>query len=232
MTQASADITMQLGQVAAPIDRRLVFMAIGTMGLGLQLLVLRMLATGTTLALQTSMVLAVETALLHNFAWHERWTWADRKAGTPGAWLQRLARFHVTSGVVSIAGNVLLTSVFVSGAGLHYLVANVLAVGACTLLNFLAADRLVFRSPQAPTARARRRKWIGVFAACLALTGPAAEAAPPPQSDMEGAWRAYVQATELRIARELASPDGFLCRTSRPRPRAPAARSRAATSAW
>ena len=217
MTEASADNTMQLGQVAAPMDRRLVFMAIGTMGLGLQLLVLRLLATGTTLALQTSMVLAVETALLHNFVWHERWTWADRKAGAPSAWLQRLARFHLTSGVVSIAGNVLLTSLFVAVAGLHYLVANVLAVGACTVLNFLAADRLVFRSPRAQMTRAQRRRWIGVFAACLALTAPAAEAAPP-QSDTAAAWRAYIQATEQRIARELASPDGFLVQDFSPSP--------------
>ena len=56
-------------------------MAVGAMGLGVQLLVLRLLATGTTLALQTSMALAVETALLHNFVWHERWTWADRRPG-------------------------------------------------------------------------------------------------------------------------------------------------------
>lgn len=68
---------IQNGPSASPVDRRLVFMAVGAMGLGVQLLVLRLLATGTTLALQTSMVLAVETALLHNFVWHERWTWAD-----------------------------------------------------------------------------------------------------------------------------------------------------------
>jgi hypothetical protein len=57
------------------------------MGLGLQLLVLRLLATATTLPLQTSLMLAVETALLHNFVWHERWTWADRKRGASRACL-------------------------------------------------------------------------------------------------------------------------------------------------
>jgi putative flippase GtrA len=90
------------------MDRRLAFIAVGTMGLGLQLLVLRLLATGTTLPLQTSLMLAVETALLHNFVWHERWTWADRKRGASRVWLRRLTRFHLTSGVVSIFGNVVL----------------------------------------------------------------------------------------------------------------------------
>jgi putative flippase GtrA len=135
---------VQNGRSASPADRRLVFMAVGAMGLGVQLLVLRLLATGTTLALQMSMVLAVEAALLHNFVWHERWTWADRNPAAAGAWQQRLTRFHLTNGVLSIAGNLVLTSLLVAVAGLHYLVANVLAVAACTVLNFLAADRLVF----------------------------------------------------------------------------------------
>ena len=204
---------------AALADRRLAFMAVGAMGLGVQLLVLRLLTTGTTLALQTSMLLAVEAALLHNFVWHERWTWADRQPATPSALLQRLTRFHLTNGVVSIAGNVVLTSVFVAVAGLHYLLANVLAVAACTVLNFLAADRLVFATQGAPMTRPQRRRWVGVFVACLALTAPAAEAAPLPTAT-EAAWHAYVQATEQRIARELASPDGFLAEDFAPSPAA------------
>ena len=75
----------------------------------------------------------------------------------------------------------------------------------------------MFRSPGAQMTRAQRRRWIGVFAACLALTAPAAEAAPP-QADTVAAWRAYIQATEQRIARELASPDGFLVQDFSPSP--------------
>ena len=222
---------IQNGPSASPADRRLVFMAVGAMGLGVQLLVLRLLATGTTLALQTSMVLAVETALLHNFVWHERWTWADRKAAASRAWLTRLTRFHLTNGLLSIAGNVLLTSLLVA-AGLHYLVANVLAVAACTVLNFLAADRLVFRPQGAVMTRQQRTRWVGLFAACLALTAPAAEAAQL-QSDTVAAWNAYVQATEQRIARELASARGIPRAGLRPLARKHAWRARRpATSAW
>ena len=214
MTEESAANTMQLGQ--APMDRRLVFMTVGAMGLGLQLLMLRLLATGTTLALQTSMVLAVETALLHNFVWHERWTWADRKPSASSAWLQRLARFHLTSGVLSIAGNVALTSLFVTVAGLHYLVANVLAVGRLHPPQLPGRGSSGVSLAGAQMTRARRRRWIGVFAACLALTAPAAEAAP--QADTVAAWHVDIQATEQRIARELASPDGFLVQHFSPSP--------------
>ena len=208
---------MQPDGTAVPMDRGLVFMAVGTMGLGVQLMVLRLLAAATTLSLETSMVLAVEVALLHNFVWHERWTWADREPGLSSARLGRLARFHLTNGLFSIAGNVLLTSLLVAVAGLHYLVANVLAVALCTVVNFLAADRLVFCSPAAHLNRPPSRRWVGVLGAGMALGASAAEAATP-QPDTVAAWHAYVQATERRIARELVSPTGFLVQDFAPSP--------------
>jgi putative flippase GtrA len=196
-------------QAAPSVDRRLVFIAVGTMGLAVQLVVLRLLATGTGLDLQSSTALAVEAALLHNFVWHERWTWADRTGGVRPAVLQRLARFHLTSGAVSIAGNLALTTVFVAVAGLHYLAANVLAVAACTVLNFVTADRLVFHAQGAPMTRRRPAAFVGVFAACVAITPPPAAAAQP-QPDTVAAWNTYVQSTEQRIAREVSAAGGLL----------------------
>ena len=40
----------------------------------------------------------------------------------------RLARFNMTTGLVSLAGNLATTSVLVSLFGVHYLAANVLAI--------------------------------------------------------------------------------------------------------
>ncbi len=65
--------------------------------------------------------------------------------------------------------------------------------------------------------RPQRTRWIGLFAACLALTAPSAEAAQL-QVDTVAAWNAYVQATEQRIARELASAEGFLAQDFAPSP--------------
>jgi len=193
------------------------FMAVGTMGLGVQLVVLRALATGAGLGLQTSIALAVEAALLHNFVWHERWTWADRTRGPRPAVLRRLTRFHLTSGTLSLLGNLALTTLLAAGAGLHYLVANLLAVAACAVLNFLAADRLVFRTQGATMTRRQPIGFVALFSACLAALASAAEAAQP-QSETTAAWNAYVQATEERIARELSSPDGFLVQDFAPAP--------------
>jgi hypothetical protein len=51
---------------------------------------------------------AVEAAVLHNFAWHQRWTWRDRRPASAHETLGRLLRFHALNGAVSLAGNVRL----------------------------------------------------------------------------------------------------------------------------
>ena len=95
--------------------------------------------------------LAVEVAILHNFLWHERWTWADRnssgqtglKARSCERWL-RLIRFNGATAVVSIGGNIALMALFVGRLHLPLLPATLLAVLTLSVLNFLSADRFVF----------------------------------------------------------------------------------------
>ncbi len=120
------------------------FNAVGLMGIGVQLAALTLLRSGFGLYYLSATVIAVEMAVLHNFVWHERWTWIERTKLTAGGMLGRLARFHITNGAISIAGNLVLMWFLVSHAHLHYFLANIIAVGTCSLLNFLASDRLVF----------------------------------------------------------------------------------------
>ena len=86
-------------------------------------------------------VFAVESALLHNFVWHRKWTWADR-AGR--SCLSMLARFNLTTGAVCILGNLFFMSLFVGRLGLNVYAANLAAIGICSLVNFMLADRYVF----------------------------------------------------------------------------------------
>jgi len=79
--------------------------------------------------------------VLHNFIWHERWTWRDR--GVEGRW-RRLLRFHIANGFVSVASNVVLTALLMRAAGAPLLVANTGAVMIVALLNFALAERWVF----------------------------------------------------------------------------------------
>ena len=86
---------------------------------------------------------AVEVAVLHNFWWHERWTWSDRSLPV-GSVRQRLLRYHLTTATTSIAGNLLLTAGFVELAHMPVVAANIAAVGAMAAANFFVADRWVF----------------------------------------------------------------------------------------
>jgi dolichol-phosphate mannosyltransferase len=87
---------------------------------------------------------AVELAILNNFVWHQRWTWRDRPSATTGKTLRRLAKFNVTNGAVSIAGNLVLMSILVGRLGLPTVGANVASVVACSICNFFLADRIAF----------------------------------------------------------------------------------------
>ena len=118
------------------------FNAVGVLGFAVQLGVLALLVHAGVHYLAATAI-AVESAILHNFFWHERWTWADRpRRGRER--LGRLARFHAVNGGVSLAGNLLLMPVLVRACGLPVLAANLTAVLACALVNFSGADRLVF----------------------------------------------------------------------------------------
>lgn len=53
-------------------------------------------------------------------------------------------RLWLKFGLISIMGNLLLMWVFVSQLHLNYFLANIIAIGTCSIVNFLASDRLVF----------------------------------------------------------------------------------------
>jgi len=122
------------------------FNAVGIIGVGVQLAALAILRTGLGADYLVATFLAVEAAVLHNFIWHERWTWVERTRQKAGGVIGRLFRFHLANGLISIAGNLVLMWLFVSRLHLHYFLANLIAIGTCSIVNFFASDRLVFRS--------------------------------------------------------------------------------------
>jgi putative flippase GtrA len=123
------------------------FNAVGLLGVAVQLAVLDA-ALALNLPYLMATAVAVEAAVLHNFAWHERWTWRER-AQVPGR-LARLAGFHAGNGAVSLAGNLAIMRVLVGAGRFHPLAANIAAIVICSLVNFLISDRLVYRAPAVP----------------------------------------------------------------------------------
>ncbi len=122
------------------------FYAVGWLGIAVQLGALAALVhTGLNYVPATA--LAVEAAVLHNFVWHQHYTWGERQTRGLVAYLWRLLKFNATTGLVSIGGNVILMRLLVGEAGFRPVIANVLTIACCSLLNFLVSDRAVFRPP-------------------------------------------------------------------------------------
>ena len=125
--------------------RWLKFNLVGAIGFVVQLAALRIFVGGLRMNYLVSTALAVEIAVLHNFVWHELYTWRDRTRQTAGGTLGRLVGFNLTTGTLSIVVNLVTMRVLVGRLGMNYLVANVLSVVACSLANFAASHWLVFR---------------------------------------------------------------------------------------
>jgi putative flippase GtrA len=129
--------------------RSVVFTVVGVIGMGVQLAALWALAGRLGLHYLPATVLATEMAVLHNFVWHVRWTWADRPAPARVTF-ERLVRFHVTNGLVSLVGNSLLMALLAGCLSVQYLVANVMSILACALVNLIVSEAWVFRRGRHP----------------------------------------------------------------------------------
>ncbi len=119
------------------------FVGVGLMGFVLQVTALHALTAWAGLPYLPATILAVEIAILHNFVWHQRWTWPARTEGARVR-LSRLARFNGISALVSIVGNVGLTGLLVEVGGFPVLLANLAAVASLSLVNYAALDRWIF----------------------------------------------------------------------------------------
>jgi putative flippase GtrA len=142
--------------------RWLKFNLVGVLGAVVQLAVLETLTRGLKLQYLLATAMAVETALLHNFVWHEVFTWRD--VGLPeslGQRLWRLVRFNLANGMVSLLGNLFLMWVFAGLFNWPYLIANLVAICACALLNFYLSERHIFVTTLERAPKARHGKTQG-----------------------------------------------------------------------
>ena len=117
------------------------FNLVGAMGMAMQLAALAAInhcAPGHYLYATAA---AIEIAVLHNFVWHLHYTWRDRRGGSA---MVQLVRFHLSNGLVSMAGNLVLMRVLVAEARVPVLAANAIAILGCSLINFWMGDCWAF----------------------------------------------------------------------------------------
>ncbi len=142
--------------MSAVIWRWLKFNLVGGIGIGVQLAALWCFTRMLHCDYLVATALAVETAVLHNFLWHQRFTWADRIRNDWRDSLVRLLQFNLTNGFVSILGNLILMRSLVGGFHVRILIANLLSIACCSAANFLLSEMYVFREPGAAKLAFRR----------------------------------------------------------------------------
>jgi putative flippase GtrA len=125
------------------------FNLVGAMGIVVQFAALFLLKSVLHFDYLLATAIAVEAAVVHNFAWHEQFTWADRVKmdRVQPSWRRssmRLARFNFTNGAVSILGNLALMKVMVGLGHMNYLLGNAIAITLCSAANFLVSEEWVF----------------------------------------------------------------------------------------
>ena len=117
------------------------FNAVGILGAGIQLAVLwLMLRLRVNYLVATA--IALEIAVLHNYVWHCRWTWAGR-AGS-------LWRFHLSNGLGALICNLALMRVFTGSMGFKPIPSNLAAITMTSFLNFALASKWVFSPAKSP----------------------------------------------------------------------------------
>jgi putative flippase GtrA len=118
------------------------FNLVGAIGVAVQLAALALfnrLAPGHYLCATAA---AIELTLLHNFVWHLHFTWRDRRNDI--ALCAQLLRFHLSNGIVSMLGNLILMRLLVQQAHLPILLANAIAIFCCSILNFSLSHTWAF----------------------------------------------------------------------------------------
>jgi putative flippase GtrA len=121
--------------------RFVVFNAVGALGAAVQLVCVGLLTEVGRVNYVTATAIAVAASGTHNFLWHRWWTWGDRLMPARAA----LLRFALSNGAVSMLGNMGVMITLVSGAHVSPVLANVVAIALCGLLNFCLGETFVFR---------------------------------------------------------------------------------------
>jgi dolichol-phosphate mannosyltransferase len=129
------------GALIAHASRFVRFGVVGGIGAVINMAILYLLVHYGGWNHMAAAVVATETAILSNFVLNDRWTFRDALPGI--RWGGRLLRYNaIACGGALISLGVL--AALTLGAGMHYLVANAIAIGAGTIWNYVINSRITW----------------------------------------------------------------------------------------
>lgn len=138
--------------------RLIMYLLVGVLGVAINQGVLY-LATGIIgISYVLGGFLGVAISILINYAINDAWTW--QKYGTPGImpWVWRGIKYTGTR-IVGIGVHMVALVVFVELLGLHYLLANLLAIAIGFAWGFGASDVLVWKTTDSSFLEASEQRW-------------------------------------------------------------------------
>ncbi len=125
----------------AHAHRFLRFGVVGGIGAVVNMVILYLLVAHGGWNHMAAAVIATETAILSNFALNDRWTFRD--VTSPHGWVARMFRYNLIAGGGALISLGML-AVLTLGLGIHYLIANLIAIGAGTIWNYVVNARLTW----------------------------------------------------------------------------------------
>jgi dolichol-phosphate mannosyltransferase len=139
-----------------PLDRFLRFSLVGFSGVFVDMAIFYLLSDPSTLAwgLTRSKIIAAEMAIINNFLWNDRWTFADIARDQKGL-NQRLKRFFKFN-LICLAGlilNVLILNFFFNIVGIDRYLANLIAIAVVTIWTFWMNLKLSWRVTEVKSSK-------------------------------------------------------------------------------
>ena len=92
--------------------------------------------------LNFSIAMAITLATISNFYWNRRLTWRDRRPDVQHSVLFLFAKYVMAAGLAIVVQSLLTKWLALH---MHYLIANLVAIGLASLFSFVANDRMTFR---------------------------------------------------------------------------------------
>jgi len=119
------------------------FGIVGGAGVVVNTVVLYLLVRAGGMGHMAAAGIASEVSILGNFALNDRWTFADRRPSS--SWLGRCARYNAVAlaGMTVSLGVLYVLTTFL---GMHYLVANLLAISTAIVSNYALNTRFTWTS--------------------------------------------------------------------------------------
>lgn len=90
-------------------------------------------------------LVAIQIAIINNFIWNRKFTWTDRPMQGIEAILKGLLRFTLVSWIAGGINWVVLLAL-TRFLGMHYMIANLIAIFIASILNYFLNDLWTFRA--------------------------------------------------------------------------------------